>query len=484
MEQTATPKKRIVFDDSVYDEDLLRELLEDRYVSNGDMQELNDDFVNENWYQLDEYRQQDYEDEIAALTAYFDGESSTMSSVVAEHGGNPLIVTGSVGRWDGIHTGFTVFKDFGDLMEGPDTPFKDCEIQKVWDENGHLFIHGAHHDGSVTIEVKQLSDVGAEAYEAISEAWVDEPFTANGKTYDGSERSVIDALGDLWHATEPPLYMERAFGCPAEEWEQPETPLRFPDLTTGNWRVHLVMPGDHYGRGDVLTYEQEKADRYGSGLPMVEFYDTSQDPTRFPGGQFVSRYYMDTLLGTDSLKLGVPLRDMQAFSLDGGVPAWTVSGDDLKRVAEWLDAASLSGVHKGFDPTLPTTEYGQFPFDGLSAEQYLDVAAGDSSSDFDLDGASVDLVDAVNEILRPHGVITTVSGIAYCNSGVGPDLAPHELSQLVHDSVDVYQILQNHDVSEHAEPSVSLKGEAAASREAADVLASKTGHGEHLLDTR
>lgn len=341
MEQTATPKKRVVFDDSVYDEDLLRELLEDRYVSNGDMQELNDDFVNENWYQLDEYRQQDYEDEIAALTAYFDGESSTMSSVVAEHGGNPLIVTGSVGRWDGIHTGFTVFKDFGDLMEGPDTPFKDCEIQKVWDENGHLFIHGAHHDGSVTIEVKQLSDVGAEAYEAISEAWVDEPFTANGKTYDGSERSVIDALGDLWHATKPPLYMERAFGCPAEEWEQP-----------------------------------------------------------------------------------------------------------------------LSDVHKGFDPGLPTTEYGQFPFDGLSAEQYLDVAAGDLSSDYDLHAASVDLVDAVNEILRPHGVITTVSGIAYCNSGVGPDLAPHELSQLVHDSVDVYQILENHDVSEHAEPSASLKGEA------------------------
>lgn len=112
------------------------------------------------------------------------------------------------------------------------------------------------------------------------------------------------------------------------------------DLTTGKWRAHLVMPGDRYGRGDALTYEQQDADRYGSGLPMVEFYDTSQDPVAFPGGQFVSRYYMDTLLGTDDPKLGVPLRDMRTLSLDGGVPAWTVSGTDLSNVAAWLDGAA------------------------------------------------------------------------------------------------------------------------------------------------
>lgn len=114
------------------------------------------------------------------------------------------------------------------------------------------------------------------------------------------------------------------------------------DLTTGKWRVHLVMPGEHYGRDDVLTYEPEDAVKHGSGLPLVEFYDTSQDPAAFPGGQYVSRYYMDTLLGTDSLKLGVPIRDMSALSLDGGIPAWTVSGDDLKRVADWLDTAYIA----------------------------------------------------------------------------------------------------------------------------------------------
>lgn len=80
----------------------------------------------------------------------------------------------------------------------------------MWDENGHLFIHGAHHDGSVTVELRQLSDEGVDAYEAVTDAWVDEPFEANGRTYDGSARSVTEAIRDLWDATEPPRSMERS----------------------------------------------------------------------------------------------------------------------------------------------------------------------------------------------------------------------------------------------------------------------------------
>lgn len=245
MEQTTTPKERIIFDDSVYDEDLLRELLEDRYVINGDMPELNDDFVDENWYQLDEYRQQDYEDETTALGAYLDGVSSTMSSTVSEHGGNPLIVTGSIGRWDGTRTGFSVFKDFDELMEGTDSPFKDCEIQKVWDENGHLFVHGAHHDGSVTVEVRQLSNAGAEAYSTIDETYSFEtgPFTVLGKSYDGSDASVIEAMHDLWDATEPPRYMERAFGCPAVEYveEHENEPVSLSGVAQESWEASEAL---------------------------------------------------------------------------------------------------------------------------------------------------------------------------------------------------------------------------------------------------
>lgn len=133
------------------------------------------------------------------------------------------------------------------------------------------------------------------------------------------------------------LPAEEALSAAAEIAAWPRDPLA--DLNTGKWRVHLVMPGDHYGRGDALTYTQEEADKHGGGLPLVEFYDTSANPLEFPGGQFVSHYNMDTLLGTDSLKLGVPIRDMQALSLWGDIPAWTVSGLDLSNVAAWLDGA-------------------------------------------------------------------------------------------------------------------------------------------------
>ena len=159
-----------------------------------------------------------------------DGEPSVMSSVVSENAGNPVIVSGTVGRWDGTRSGLTVYKCFEDALDtspsrfGGDNVFADCEIQKVWDENGSLFVHGAHHAGGVTGEMRQLTDFGIEAYEVIEEvadAWVDDPFTIAGKHYDGSEQSVIEAMHDLWDnpaLAQPPRYMERAFGCPVEEY--------------------------------------------------------------------------------------------------------------------------------------------------------------------------------------------------------------------------------------------------------------------------
>lgn len=113
-------------------------------------------------------------------------------------------------------------RDFDDMMSGPDSVFKDCEIGKVWDENGSLFIHGYHHDGGVDVEVRQLTDAGEDALDVIEDAWYGEPFTVNDKEYDGSPESVHTAMGDLWNNPDlcpAPRYMELAFGCPAEEYE-------------------------------------------------------------------------------------------------------------------------------------------------------------------------------------------------------------------------------------------------------------------------
>jgi hypothetical protein len=57
---------------------------------------------------------------------------------------------------------------------------------------------------------------------------------------------------------------------------------------------------------------------------MVEFYDTRYPHTQY--GQFVSRYYVDTILdGSDC-----------GLCLDGGVPSWTVSAEDMKTVRSFL----------------------------------------------------------------------------------------------------------------------------------------------------
>lgn len=92
------------------------------------------------------------------------------------------------------------------------------------------------------------------------------------------------------------------------------------DFTVGRFRVHLVQEGERYGAGGGFVYGKALSNDcqlYGHGLPLVEFYDVSQDPAKFPEGQFVSRYFMSTLLGMDSI--GDSIGEMSAFGLDGGV---------------------------------------------------------------------------------------------------------------------------------------------------------------------
>lgn len=130
--------------------------------------------------------------------------------------------------------------------------------------------------------------------------------------------------------------MEQSFGCPSEEYEKEEGTLPH-DFTTGKWRVHLIYPGERYGLDGCLTYELNAysgapAAAHRASYPLVEFYDTSQDAARFPGGQFVSRYYMTDLLeGDDLAKVNAFLKETckEAFGIlpgadDGG---YSLSGE-------------------------------------------------------------------------------------------------------------------------------------------------------------
>lgn len=170
----------------------------------------------------DESRQTDYRMETGALRNFFNGSQSALSSYRNPMGGNPLIAFGVIGRWDGERTGISSFETFDDLMNGDDSPFKDCEIDHIWDENGILKMRGHHHDGSVEVEIHQLTDQGCEALESYEQAWAGEPFDAAGRRYDGGKESVDRFWNDMETdrgLSVEPRYVELAFGCPPIEWD-------------------------------------------------------------------------------------------------------------------------------------------------------------------------------------------------------------------------------------------------------------------------
>lgn len=95
----------------------------------------------------------------------------------------------------------------------------------------------------------------------------------------------------------------------------------------GPWTVRIVFKGEHYGLNNVLLHEQDE--------PLVEFYDAEQDSTKFgPLGQFVSRYFITTLLSRKHS--GMPL------CLHGGYPNdWTVAGEHMALIERWLELQSI-----------------------------------------------------------------------------------------------------------------------------------------------
>ena len=173
-----TPKERIIFDENLYYGDGGSEISIEAIMGREDItvEEVLEGYTEEEIFEnAMDMMDIDRTEELARLKTFLDGTRNPLSSYDNPLGGNRIIARGSIGRWDGTSHGMTSYKDLDDMMYGPDSVFKDCEIGKVWDENGSLFIHGYHHDGGVDVEVRQLTDAGEEALEAIEDAWVGEP---------------------------------------------------------------------------------------------------------------------------------------------------------------------------------------------------------------------------------------------------------------------------------------------------------------------
>lgn len=82
------------------------------------------------------------------------------------------IIFGVVGRWNGTFAAGTIF-DGDEIIDILNKALRDCDYISITDENGHLYISGTHHDGTVCYEVKILTDRGVEYLGNWDYAWND-----------------------------------------------------------------------------------------------------------------------------------------------------------------------------------------------------------------------------------------------------------------------------------------------------------------------
>jgi hypothetical protein len=82
------------------------------------------------------------------------------------------------------------------------------------------------------------------------------------------------------------------------------------------FHVRIVQTGDRYGLNFCLTHDKKD--------PLVEFYDARYPHTEF--GQFVSRYYVSTILEGQN----------RGLCLDGGEPEWSICASDMALVRKFI----------------------------------------------------------------------------------------------------------------------------------------------------
>ena len=100
------------------------------------------------------------------------------------NGKNQMLAKGSVGRWDGSYEGGKIINTFRELLD----LLKDCDYIKFEDENGHLYVTGSHHDGSIYIEVKELTKKGEEY---ADNHWYDSDRDVHTKLFNSSNYSRL-----------------------------------------------------------------------------------------------------------------------------------------------------------------------------------------------------------------------------------------------------------------------------------------------------
>jgi hypothetical protein len=93
-------------------------------------------------------------------------------------------------------------------------------------------------------------------------------------------------------------------------------------IQVGKFNIRIVQRGEKWGLHDCLTWDDE---------PAVEFYDSRYNKGFRSRGQFISHYYLRTLLE----------RPNRALSLDLGLAEWTVTAEEMRDVLRYLRGFEL-----------------------------------------------------------------------------------------------------------------------------------------------
>ena len=173
--------KNVLFDN--YDFDKYEEMARESLIEDGV------DFSKNTVYELaSEIESDDFMIILNELKSFFDDKT--------------VMLTGTVGRWDGNHAGFDI-GDFDDLFS---KYTEDCEYFDIYDDNGALYIRCSHHDGANLFQVLTLTHKGSRAFED----WQD----YTGKYADCSDRDIHKILLNR-RFSQSPQVAKKVFGFTA-----------------------------------------------------------------------------------------------------------------------------------------------------------------------------------------------------------------------------------------------------------------------------
>lgn len=174
--------KEITIYDSYYSierENETREYLFDEYAQENGWQSPND-IPNERVY--DEMNFQD--------RAAWDDVKAELQILLDK---NVYLLTGTCGRWYGPSQGGKFIRSLDDLFNCID----HLDYIRIFDRDGHLHIHGSHHDGSDDYELKRLTNKGYE--------YADRNFFAH-------DRHLHDTIMNCNFYSALPRYAQRIYG--------------------------------------------------------------------------------------------------------------------------------------------------------------------------------------------------------------------------------------------------------------------------------